>query len=168
MPSGAPQCGESSVVSRRRRLDGLARSAAEQLFSAAKSQFKRLEHFCFHNCLYGAVWKNSRRRDEERVATRSPEFLRAGPTRYLRRRRVDASYETPSPGGSVETSQSRASKLRLERAVLNRPRTVWMNPSPPGHWRHSQSTTMIAEVFQHRTFPLTPDGVAAAMQALAA
>ena len=143
--------------------------AAEQLFSAAKSQFKRLEHFYFHNCLYESVWKNNRRRNDERVPTR--DLLNS----YGRDYRVvfvgDASmspYEIVSPGGSVEHLNPEPGKLWLERAILTWPRTVWINPTPPHHWNYSQSTMMIAEIFQHRMFALTPDGVEAAMRALAA
>jgi uncharacterized protein len=143
--------------------------AAEQLFSAAKSQFKRLEHFYFHNCLYESVWKNNRRRNDERVPTR--DLLNS----YGRDYRVvfvgDASmspYEIVSPGGSVEHLNPEPGKLWLERAILTWPRTVWINPTPSHHWNYSQSTMMIAEIFQHRMFALTPDGVEAAMRALAA
>jgi uncharacterized protein with von Willebrand factor type A (vWA) domain len=143
--------------------------AAEQLFSAAKSQFKRLDHFYFHNCLYESVWKNNRRRHDERVPTR--DLINS----YRRDYRVvfvgDASmspYEIAVPGGSVEHLNPEAGRVWLERAILAWPRTVWINPTPVNHWGHSQSTMMIAEIFQHRMFPLTPDGVEAAMRALAA
>src|SRR5947209_1662096 len=143
--------------------------AAEQLFSAAKSQFKRLEHFYFHNCLYESVWKNNRRRYEERVHTR--DLLNA----YGRDYRVvfvgDATmspYEIVSPGGSVEHLNSEPGKIWLERALLAWPRSVWINPTPEAHWSYSPSAAMIAEIFQRRMFPLTPDGVEAAMRALAA
>ncbi len=143
--------------------------AAEQLFSAAQSQFKRLEHFYFHNCLYESVWKNNRRRAEERIATR--DLLNS----YGRDHRVvfvgDASmspYEIVSPGGSVEHLNPEPGKVWLERALNAWPRTVWINPTPENHWSYSQSTMMIADIFQRRMFPLTPDGVEAAMRALAA
>ena len=141
---------------------------AEQLFSAAKSQFKRLEHFYFHNCLYESVWKNNRRRHDERVPTYN--LIHS----YQRDYRVvfvgDASmspYEIMAPGGSVEHLNPEPGRVWLERAILAWPRTVWINPTPPGAWNHSVSTTMISEIFQHRMFPLTPDGVEAAMRALA-
>ena len=142
---------------------------AQQLFSAAKSQFKRLKHFYFHNCLYETVWKNNRRRDCERMETR--DLLNS----YGRDHRVifvgDASmspYEILSPGGSVEHLNPEPGKLWLERAVLTWPHAVWINPSPADHWRHSQSTAIIADIFLHRMYPLTPDGLEAAMRALAA
>ena len=142
---------------------------AEHLFSAAQSQFKRLEHFYFHNCLYESVWKNNRRRYEERIATR--DLINA----YGRDYRVvfvgDASmspYEIVTPGGSVEHLNPEPGRVWLERAIATWPRTVWINPTPEQHWPYSQSTQMIAEIFQRRMFALTPDGVEAAMKALAA
>jgi uncharacterized protein len=115
------------------------------------------------------VWKNNRRRHEERVPTR--DLLNS----YGRDYRVvfvgDASmspYEIVSPGGSVEHLNPEPGKVWLERAVLTWPRTVWLNPTPPNHWSHSHSTTLIGDIFQHRMFALTSDGLEAAMRALAA
>ena len=143
--------------------------AAKQLFSAAQSQFKRLEHFYFHNCLYESVWKSNRRRGEERIATR--DLLNS----YGRDYRVvfvgDASmspYEIISPGGSVEHVNPEPGRIWLERAILAWPRTAWINPTPERHWAYSQSAAVIADIFQQRMFPLTPAGVEAAMRALAA
>jgi uncharacterized protein len=143
--------------------------AAEQLFSAAKSQFRRLEHFYFHNCLYETVWKTNRRRHDQRLSTL--DLINS----CRRDHRVvfvgDASmspYEITTSGGSVEHLNPEPGKAWLERAVLAWPRTVWINPAPQSAWSHSLSTTMIAEIFQHRMFPLTGDGVEAAMRALAA
>jgi uncharacterized protein with von Willebrand factor type A (vWA) domain len=143
--------------------------AAEQLFSAAQSQFKRLEHFYFHNCLYESVWKNNRRRHDERVSTR--DLINS----YSRDHRVvfvgDASmspYEIVAPGGSVEHLNPEPGKVWLQRAIQAWPRAVWINPTPETHWDSSPSTLMIADILQRRMFPLTPDGVEAAMRALAA
>lgn len=142
---------------------------AEQLFSAAQSQFKRLEHFYFHNCLYETVWKSNRRRFEERIETH--HLLHS----YGRDYRVvfvgDASmspYEIVAPGGSVEHLNPEPGQVWLERALAAWPRSVWINPAPERQWVHSQSTQMIAAIFQRRMFPLTGDGVEAAMRALAA
>jgi uncharacterized protein with von Willebrand factor type A (vWA) domain len=143
--------------------------AAERLFSAAKSQFMRLRHFYFHNCLYESVWTNNRRRFDERVSTR--DLINS----YGRDHRVvfvgDASmspYEITAPGGSVEHLNPEPGRIWLERAALAWSRVVWVNPTPEKHWVHSQSTMMIAEIFQRRMFPLTPDGIEAAMRILAA
>ena len=77
-------------------------------------------------------------------------------------------HEIVSPGGSVEHLNPEPGKLWLERAIATWPRTVWINPTPEPHWPYSQSTQMIADIFQRRMFALTPDGVEAAMRALAA
>jgi uncharacterized protein with von Willebrand factor type A (vWA) domain len=77
-------------------------------------------------------------------------------------------YEIVSPGGSVEHLNPEPGRIWLERALLAWPRTVWINPTPENDWGYSQSTMMIADIFQRRMFPLTPDGVEAAMRALAA
>ena len=106
--------------------------AADNLFSAARLQFKRLEHFYFHNCLYESVWKNNRRRFEERTATQ--EILNT----YGRDYRVifvgDAAmspHEIITPGGSVEHVNPEAGEVWLKRAVAAWPRSVWINPTPP-------------------------------------
>jgi uncharacterized protein with von Willebrand factor type A (vWA) domain len=142
---------------------------AQALFSAARLQFKRLEHFYFHNCLYESVWRDNRRRFDERTPTTG--LLNA----YGRDHRVifvgDASmspHEITAQGGSVEHLNPEPGAIWLKRVVEAWPRSVWINPTPPSQWDYSQSTTMIAQIFQHRMFPLTPDGVEAAMRALAA
>jgi uncharacterized protein with von Willebrand factor type A (vWA) domain len=141
--------------------------AAESLFSAARSEFKRLEHFYFHNCLYESVWKNNRRRHEERAATQ--DLMNT----YGRDYRVifvgDASmspYEIAMPGGSVEHVNPEPGQVWLERALRAWPRSVWINPTPAPQWLYSQSTGMIAKIFEGRMFALTPDGLEAAMRAL--
>ena len=140
---------------------------AEALFSAARLQFKRLEHFYFHNCLYESVWKHNRRRFEERTPTH--EILHA----YGKDHRAifvgDASmspHEISSPGGSVEHMNPEAGEVWLKRVVATWPRSVWINPTPPAQWNYSQSTRMISHIFGERMFALTPDGLESAMKAL--
>ena len=141
--------------------------AAEALFSAARMQFKRLEHFYFHNCLYESVWRNNRRRFEERTPT--ADLLNA----YGKDHRVifvgDASmspYEILAPGGSVEHLNPEPGETWLRRVVATWPRSVWINPTPPGQWDYSQSTRLISKLFGDRMFGLTPDGIEAAMRSL--
>ncbi len=142
--------------------------AAETLFAAARLQFKRLEHFYFHNCLYERVWKNNRRRFDEGAPTQ--DILNA----YGRDHRVifvgDATmspYEILAPGGSVEHANPEAGEVWLRRVAAAWPRCVWINPTPADQWDASQSTRIIAALFQDRMFALTPDGIEAAMRALA-
>ena len=141
--------------------------AAENLFAAARLQFKRLEHFYFHNCLYESVWKNNRRRFEERTPTQ--DILNA----YGRDHRVifvgDAAmspHEIVTPGGSVEHLNPETGEVWLKRVASAWPRSVWINPTPPEQWTYSQSTRIISTLFQQRMFALTPDGIEAAMRAL--
>jgi uncharacterized protein with von Willebrand factor type A (vWA) domain len=142
--------------------------AAENLFAAARLQFKRLEHFYFHNCLYESVWRNNRRRFEERTPTQA--ILNA----YGRDHRVifvgDAAmspHEIVAPGGSIEHLNAEPGEVWLRRVAAAWPRSVWINPTPPQQWAASPSTRMIAALFEQRMFALTPDGVEAAMRALA-
>jgi uncharacterized protein len=142
-------------------------TAAETLFSAARSQFKRLEHFYFHNCLYESVWKDNRRRHSERTAT--TQILNA----YGRDYRVifvgDAAmspYEITMPGGSVEHVNPEAGQVWLERVTRAYPHAVWINPTPEPQWGYSQSAAMIRRIFGDRMYPLTLDGLEAAMRAL--
>ena len=140
---------------------------AQALFSAARLQFKRLEHFYFHNCLYESVWRNNRRRFDERTPTAG--LLNA----YGRDHRVifvgDASmspHEILSPGGSVEHLNPEPGASWLKRVVEAWPRSVWINPTPPSQWDYSQSTRIISSLFGDRMFALTPDGLEAAMRTL--
>jgi uncharacterized protein with von Willebrand factor type A (vWA) domain len=142
--------------------------AAEALFAAARLQFKRLEPFYFHNCLYESVWKNNRRRFEERTPTQ--ELINT----YGRDHRVvfvgDAAmspHEIVARGGSVEHDNAESGEVWLKRVVAHWPRSVWINPTPRDQWPYSQSTRIVAAQFGDRMFPLTPDGLEAAMRALA-
>jgi uncharacterized protein with von Willebrand factor type A (vWA) domain len=140
---------------------------AQALFSAARLQFKRLEHFYFHNCLYESVWRDNRRRFDERTSTAG--LINA----YGRDHRVifvgDASmspHEITAPGGSVEHLNPEPGAIWLKRAVEAWPRSVWINPTPPSQWDYSQSTRIIASLFGDRMFALTPDGLETAMRTL--
>jgi len=140
---------------------------AQALFSAARLQFKRLEHFYFHNCLYESVWRDNRRRFDERTPTAG--LLNA----YGREHRAifvgDASmspHEILSPGGSVEHLNPEPGATWLKRVVEAWPRSVWINPTPPTQWDYSHSTRIISSLFGDRMFALTPDGLEAAMRTL--
>jgi uncharacterized protein len=142
-------------------------TAAENLFSAARSQFKRLEHFYFHNCLYESVWKNNRRRHSERTPT--TEILNAYGRDYRAIFVGDAAmspYEITMPGGSVEHVNPEAGQVWLERVTRAYPHAVWINPTPEPQWSYSQSTAMIRRLFEGRMYPLTLDGLEEAMRAL--
>jgi uncharacterized protein with von Willebrand factor type A (vWA) domain len=140
----------------------------EELFSAARSEFKHLEHWYFHNCLYEGVWRDSRRRRDGQTPT--AEVLRTYGRDWKCLFVGDASmspYEITHPGGANEHWNPEPGRLWLERARARWPASVWLNPLPEDHWRHAQSVAMIGAIFEGRMFPLTLDGLSRAMRALA-
>jgi len=132
----------------------------EELFSAARSEFKHLEYFYFHNCLYESVWKDNQRRFEGLVATE--RVLRT----YGRDYRVilvgDASmspYEIVQPGGSIEHWNEEAGEVWMRRLCAAFPRLVWLNPEDPARWAYTPSTSILSELIQGRMFPLSLAGL---------
>ncbi|GJD53447.1 hypothetical protein OPKNFCMD_6222 [Methylobacterium crusticola] len=140
---------------------------AEELFSAARSEFKHFEHFYFHNCLYETVWKENRRRHTE--ATPLLDVIRTYPSDYRVVFVGDASmspYEIAMPGGSVEHWNEEAGQVWLGRVLDHFPRAAWLNPVPQAQWGYTQSITMIRRLFADRMFPLTLEGIDGAARAL--
>ena len=139
----------------------------EELFSAATGEFKNLEFFYFHNCLYEGVWKDNRRRFQERTPTW--DILH----KYGHDWKIvfvgDASmspYEIVVPGGSVEHVNEEPGSAWLERVTRTYPHAVWLNPVARKHWDYSESTTIIRRLFSERMFPLTLEGLEGAMKEL--
>jgi uncharacterized protein len=139
----------------------------EELFSAARSQFKHLTHFYFHNCIYDSVWRDSRRRHAEQVPVM--ELLRT----YGRNYRIvlvgDASmspYEIEKEGGSVERWNDERGEVWLRRLFEAYPRAVWLNPVPEKYWGGTASIGMIRNIVADRMFPVTLDGIDRAMRCL--
>ena len=142
-------------------------TACEELFSAARSEFKHLEHFYFHNCVYEGVWKDNRRRHGERMPTW--EVIHTYGADYKLIFVGDATmspYEIARPGGSVEHWNEEAGTTWLERMLNTWSRAVWLNPLPEEHWTYTPSLHMIRQLFGNRMFPLSPDGLERAMRAL--
>ena len=140
----------------------------EELFSAATAEFKHLEFFYFHNCVYEGVWKDNRRRFQERTPTW--DVLHKFGHDYKLVLVGDASmspYEIAQPGGSVEHFNEEAGQAWLQRLTNVYGSAVWLNPTPQPHWMHSQSTRMIREIMDNRMFPLTLSGLEDAMRSLA-
>ncbi|MFP1645576.1 vWA domain-containing protein [Pontitalea aquivivens] len=139
----------------------------EELFSAAKAEFKHLEHYYFHNCLYEAVWRDNRRRRDEQIPTW--EVLnRYGPD-YKCIFVGDAAmspYEVTHAGGANEHWNAEPGALWLTRAREQWPDNVWLNPVAERGWGHTQSTAIIRQLFDGRMFPLTLQGITGAMKAL--
>jgi uncharacterized protein len=139
----------------------------EELFSAAKAEFKHLEFYYFHNCVYDFLWKNNRRRHTERTATW--DVLHRFTPDYKLIFVGDATmspYEVLQPGGSVEYNNREAGAVWLRRIADHFPRHAWLNPEPEGLWEYRQSVSVIREVLGHHMYPLTLAGLEAAMRTL--
>jgi uncharacterized protein with von Willebrand factor type A (vWA) domain len=140
---------------------------AEELFSAARLEFKHFEHFYFHNCLYERVWRKNRRRFEETVPTL--DILRTYGSDYRVVFVGDASmspYEITMPGGSVEHWNEEAGQAWMERLLGHFPKAVWLNPVPRAHWDYTQSIGLLRRIAGDRMYPLTLEGIDAAMREL--
>jgi len=140
----------------------------EELFSAARTEFKSLEFFYFHNCLYESVWKDNRRRHDEKTMTW--DMLHKYPSDYRVVFVGDATmspYEITYPGGSVEHWNEEPGAVWLQRVTQIYERLVWLNPTPKAHWDHTPSIQTIREVIgPDRMFPLTIQGLDGAMREL--
>ncbi len=139
----------------------------EELFSAATSEFKNLEFFYFHNCLYEGVWKDNKRRFSERTPTW--EVMHKFPHDYKLIFVGDAAmspYEISHPGGSVEHFNEESGAAWMQRIANTYPATIWLNPTPEQHWSYSQSTKLIKELVNDRMYPLTLQGLDDAMREL--
>jgi hypothetical protein len=140
----------------------------EQLFSAARAEFKHMEWFYFHNCLYEGVWKENRRRRD--AVTPTLDVLRTYPPDYRVVFVGDASmspYEITHPGGSVEHWNEEAGQAWLERVTQRFPRCAWINPVPEGQWGYTFSIGLVRQLMGGRMFPLTLAGLEGAMKELA-
>jgi len=141
--------------------------ATEELFSAARSEFKHMEYFYFHNCLYEKVWKENRRRFQAHTATW--DVLHTYPHDYKVIFVSDASmspYEITAQGGSVEHYNDEPGGLWLERVTRTYPSCVWLNPVPEKEWDFTYSIQMVRQLMGGRMFPLTLDGLDRAMREL--
>jgi uncharacterized protein len=139
----------------------------EELFSAATAEFKNLEFFYFHNCLYEGVWKDNRRRFTERTPTW--DVLHKYGHDYKVIFVGDASvspYEITHPGGSVEHFNEEAGAVWMHRVTNTYPAAAWLNPVPEKHWGYSQSIAIMRELMNGRMFPLTLEGLDDAMREL--
>lgn len=139
----------------------------EELFSAATTEFKNLEFFYFHNCLYEGVWKDNSRRFSER--TNTWDILHKYGHDYKLIFVGDASmspYEITHPGGSVEHFNEEAGVTWLHRMTNTYPATAWLNPVPEKQWGYSQSVKIVKELMNDRMYPLTLEGLGDAMKEL--
>ncbi|MBN9671422.1 vWA domain-containing protein [Roseibium aggregatum] len=140
----------------------------EELFSAARSEFKVMEHFYFHNCLYEYVWKENRRRHTERIATM--DVLHKYPADYKIVFVGDASmspYEIAYAGGSVEHWNEEPGADWMRRVTGLYKNAIWLNPVRQEHWHYTHSIQMLNELMDGRMFPMTVEGLTEAMKELA-
>jgi uncharacterized protein len=139
----------------------------EELFSAAKSEFKHLEFFYFHNCVYDFVWKNNRRRFAEKTATW--DLIRTYNKDWKLVFVGDATmspYEILQPGGSVEYNNEEPGAEWMQRLTQAFPRHAWINPEPQGVWGYRQSIAIVQQLVGQRMFPLSLAGLEGAMRLL--
>ncbi len=139
----------------------------EELFSAAKTEFKNMEFYYFHNCVYDYLWKSNRRRHAERFETW--DVLRKFPadTRVIFVGDATMSpYEVLAPGGSVEYNNEEAGAEWLARFCKAFPKFAWLNPEPENLWQYRQSIAIIRQLMNNRMFPITLEGLERAMRLL--
>lgn len=139
----------------------------EELFSAAKTEFKHMEYFYFHNCLYEGVWKDNNRRWTEQTPTH--EILRTYGSDYKCIFVGDAAmspYEIVYKGGANEHWNEEPGQVWLERAQEQWPGSVWINPVKEQYWQYTHSTVLMQEIFKNRMYPMTLKGIEAAMKEL--
>ena len=141
---------------------------AEELFSAARAEFKHFEHFYFHNCPYERVWRENRRRHDQMIPTW--DVLRTYPSDYRCVFVGDAAmspHEIVQPGGSVEHWNEEAGQVWMSRLTERFPASVWLNPVPPTQWGYTHSIGLIGRLMGGRMFPLTLDGLERTIRVLA-
>jgi len=139
----------------------------EELFSAARSEFKHLEYYYFHNCVYEGLWKDNKRRHSERMPTM--DVLHKYSADYKLIFVGDATmspYEIAYPGGSVEHWNEEAGSTWMKRLLDTYPKAVWLNPEPEQRWNHTPSIRMISELMAERMYPLTVNGLESGMREL--
>lgn len=139
----------------------------EELFSAARSEFKHLEHYYFHNCLYEGVWRDNARRWNAQIPTW--DVLRSYGSDYRCIFVGDASmspYEIAFKGGANEHWNEETGQTWLERAREQWPNHVWINPLREDHWQYTQSVQMIREIFDEKMVPMNLEGLTKAMKTL--
>jgi uncharacterized protein len=139
----------------------------EELFSAARGEFKHLEHFYFHNFVYESVWKDNRRRHGERTSL--PQVLHTYGPDYRLVLVGDATmspYEILQPGGSIEHWNEEPGAAWMKRLLASFPRHAWLNPEPQDRWEYTPSIRITRELMEDRMFPLTLAGLDRAMRCL--
>lgn len=139
----------------------------EELFSACRTEFKNLEYFYFHNFVYETVWKDNRRRSQQRIPTL--DIMHRFPADYRVIFVGDAAmapYEITNPGGSIEHWNEEAGMVWLQRLMDTYPRFAWLNPTPEDHWEYAASIEITRRLCEDRMYPMTIAGLDACMSEL--
>jgi uncharacterized protein with von Willebrand factor type A (vWA) domain len=139
----------------------------QELFAAARAEFKHLEYYYFHNFVYENLWKDNRRRHVERVPTL--QVMRTYGPDYRLVFVGDATmspYEILQPGGSIEHWNEEAGAVWMQRITQRFPRHVWLNPEPEDRWDYTASIGVARQLLEDRMFPLTIEGLDRAIKAL--
>ena len=142
-------------------------SLCEELFSAAKTEFKHLEYFYFHNCLYDYVWRNNHRRRDEKLSTF--DIMHTYSSDYKVIFVGDASmspYEILNPGGSVEYFNQEPGGLWLQRMAETYGKLIWINPVQESYWQYTPSISIVKDLFEGRMYPMTLSGLEKGMNEL--
>jgi uncharacterized protein with von Willebrand factor type A (vWA) domain len=139
----------------------------EELFSATRSEFKHLEHFYFHNCVYEAVWKDNTRRRHDLIATLDVMHKYGHDHKLIFVGDASMSpYELMIEGGSVEHWNQESGAVWMSRLLSTYPNAIWINPIPEDYWNHTHSINMVRELMSKRMFPLTLDGLTRGIESL--
>nr|WP_315482084.1 hypothetical protein [uncultured Undibacterium sp.] len=139
----------------------------EELFSAAKTEFKNMEFYYFHNCVYDYLWKNNHRRHSEKFATWDVLRKYTPDTKLIFVGDATMSpYEILQPGGSVEYNNEEAGATWIQRFTSHFPKYLWLNPEPEGIWQYRQSIDIMRKLLSNRMFPITLSGLEQGMRLL--
>ena len=142
-------------------------SKVQELFSAARSAFKHVKYYYFHNCLYEGVWENNDRRWEEQIPTY--DLLHKYNKDYKCIFVGDAAmspYEIEMVGGANEHYNNETGRIWLQRARNQWPNNIWINPAQEDYWKYTQSTVILQDIFESRMVPLTLNGLDEGMKLL--
>jgi uncharacterized protein with von Willebrand factor type A (vWA) domain len=139
----------------------------EELFSAIKTEFKHLEYFYFHNCIYESVWKDNLRRTQERILVQ--DIINKYSSEYKVIVIGDATmapYEITNPGGSIEHWNDEPGHVWIKRLSDHFDNLAWLNPVPDDHWDYTSSVCILRDLFENRMYPLTLKGLEEGMSEL--
>lgn len=139
----------------------------EELFSAAKTEFKNMEFYYFHNCVYDYLWKNNHRRHSEKFPTWDVLRKYTPDTKLIFVGDATMSpYEILQAGGSVEYNNEEAGATWIQRFTAHFPKYLWLNPEPEGIWQYRQSIDIMRKLLSNRMFPITLSGLEQGMRLL--